>query len=381
MDDNSTYPFATRRRFLIVCALFAATAKKAKAEYTFTLIADSAGPFGSFDFDSSSLNAVGTVAFRAILNAGNQGIFTGNGNSITTVAIAPSKFAYFGTPSINRAGTVAFVASPNSGSGDGIVAGNGGPLVTIADTAGQFRDFFAGYSAAINSTGTVAFTASLDSGGGGIFAGNGGATTPILLRSPSLGADSDIFLNDAGTVAFRAYFQAGTNTGIATTNGGLVTTIADNTGPLNYFGSAPSLSGNGTVAFVAGVNGRDGGVFGVYKSSGGLLTTIADLSGPFSSFGFNSFNSGQPSINDTGTVAFLAGLDVGGFGIYTGNGTGTNEVIGSGDALFGSTVSAVQISPTSLNDAGQVAFYYRLANAPLASLSPTPSPSPPQLCI
>ena len=355
-----------------VFALFAATATKAEAEYSFTLIADSAGPLGSFDFNSPALNAVGTVAFRASLDTGIQGVFSGNGNTITTIAIAPSLSGYLGPPAINRAGTVAFAASPNSGSGDSIFAGNGGPLVTIANTAGQFKDFAAGHSTAINTSGTVAFWASQDAGPAGIFINSGGAVMPVFLNSAPLFADSSIAFNDAGTLAFRK----SNGTGIVTVNGGLITTIADSTGPLNYFGSAPSLNGNGTVAFVAGINGSDGGTFGIYTGNGGPLTTIADISGPFSSFG--SFNFGHPSINDAGTVAFGAILDAGGGGLFIGDGTATNEVIGSGDALFGSTVTGLSISPTSLNDSGQVAFYYELANGTtgIAIANPVPEPAP-----
>ena len=74
------------------------------------------------------------------------------------------------------------------------------------------------------------------------------------------------------------------------------------------------LNNDGTVAFVAGTNGRDGGVFGIYKGNGGLLTTIADLSGPFSSLG--DFDFLQPSINASGIVAFGAALDAGGGGVF-----------------------------------------------------------------
>ena len=74
----------------------------------------------------------------------------------------------------------------------------------------------------------------------------------------------------------------------------------------------------------------------------------------------------------------LAGLDVSGYGIYIGDGANTNEVIGSGDLLFGSTITALSISPTSLNDLGQVAFYYRLANGTtgIAIATPVPEPTP-----
>ena len=59
------------------------------------------------------------------------------------------------------------------------------------------------------------------------------------------------------------------------------------------------------------------------------------------------------------------------------------EVIGDGDALFGSTVTGLSISPTSLNDIGQVAFYYELANGTtgIAIATPTPEPSSTMLVV
>ena len=364
-----------RGALFTLCALVSVTVISAEAGYTFTPVADSTGVFSSFAFFSPSLNAGGTVAFFAQLDSGSSGVFAGNGGNVTTIGINALPFGGATSPTINQAGTVAFYASDWNGVGKRILAGNGGPLVTIADTAGQFKGFASGYSTAINATGTVAFWAALDIGPGGIFLNSGGTVTPVLVNSPSLGANSSISLNDAGTVAFRANFQTGTITGVATISSGLVTTIADSTGQLNYFGSAPSLNSAGTVAFSAGTGGNNGGVFGIYSGNGGPLTTIADLSGPFSYLG--DFNSYQPSINAPGVVAFAAGLDAGGGGIFIGDGTTTSAVVSAGDALFGSVVTGASISPTSLNDLGQVAFYYRLANGTtgIAIANPVPEPS------
>ena len=55
--------------FLVACVFTAGTAK-AEAEYTFTRIADSAGPLADFHFASPSLNATGTVAFLGTLDNG-----------------------------------------------------------------------------------------------------------------------------------------------------------------------------------------------------------------------------------------------------------------------------------------------------------------------
>ena len=241
--------------FLVVCVLFTATAIKAEAEYTFTLVADNTGPFSDFGaVPSPSLSALGTVAFNATLDQGGRGVFSGNGGMVTTIATTSLFNGAFGYPSINPAGTVAFQFSPGTVAGERILAGNGGPLATIADTAGQFQSFVTGCSTSINASGTVAFWALPDSGPTGIFASNGGAATPIVLSSASLATGFNIAMNDAGTIAFRSSNE----TRIATTNGGLITTIVDNSGPLNYFGSAPSINNAGRGAFVAGVNGIDG---------------------------------------------------------------------------------------------------------------------------
>jgi hypothetical protein len=96
----------------------------------------------------------------------------------------------------------------------------------------------------------------------------------------------------------------------------------------------------------------DGNGSGILTGSGGAITIVADSrSSPFSSFG-------APSINSTNTVAFVASLDAGGFGICLGNGGAGTEVIGTGDALFGSTVNGLGFSDRGLNDAGPARFLF-----------------------
>ena len=340
----------------------------------FTLIADSTGPIGNFGtVPSPTLNEAGRVAFNATLDNNTRGIFTGSGGLVTTIALYSFPVGGFGIPSINDMGTVAvFEKTQGISEGERIISGNGGLLTVIADTAGPFKGFSGQHSTAINAAGVVAFWALPDTGPAGIFASDGGAVTPLFLNTTSLAANTNLAFNDAGTLAFRK----ANATGIVTVNSGSITTIVDSLGQLNYFGAAPSLSATGTVAFVAGTNGIDGGVFGIYSGNGGQPTTIADLSGPFNYVG--DFNFNQPSINDTGAVAFMAGLDAGGGGIFIGNGTTTNQVLDATAPLFGSTLTGLSISPTSHNDSGQVAFYYELANGTkgIAIANPVPEPSP-----
>ena len=111
-----------------------------------------------------------------------------------------------------------------------------------------------------------------------------------ILNSSSLNTIFSASINDAGTLAFRAHLgQTGSDTGIFTSNGRPITTVADSSGFLKSFGKTPSINGAGGVAFSAGVGDLDSGTFGIYSGNGGPLTTIADISGPFSSFSFNDF--------------------------------------------------------------------------------------------
>src|SRR4029453_13660293 len=110
----------------------------------------------------------------------------------------------------------------------------------------------------------------------------------------------------------------------------------------------------------------------------GPVTTVADSSGPF-----NDLFARNAIINDQGAVVFGAGLAAGGFGIFTAPHLVPDKVIRTGDPLFGSTVSAVgRISQLpnatfDINDNGQIAFRYELANGAygiaVASVVPEPS--------
>jgi PEP-CTERM motif len=62
-------------------------------------------------------------------------------------------------------------------------------------------------------------------------------------------------------------------------------------------------------------------------------------------------------------VAFLATLDAGGVGVFTGSHPVGDLVIATGDSLFGSPVTSLaSFSPDGLNDIGQVAFGATLAD-------------------
>ena len=103
----------------------------------------------------------------------------------------------------------------------------------------------------------------------------------------------------------------------------------------------------------------------------GTPTVVADTTGAFAFFGFR-----PPSINNDGDVAFHATLDDGTSGIFV----GSDQVIGTGDTLDGSTVQNLTFYEEGLIDSGQLAFVATLGdpNTPegfrMAVFRATPEP-------
>lgn len=341
--------------------------------YAFTLIADTSGVFESFQPGDPieatfgpSMNDVGVVAFWASLRAGGHGIFVGSGGGdLTTIADTVS--GPFGgiscCPAINAVGTVAFLGQLDN-SIAGVFAGSGGPVTTIADSSGSLNGFL---QPSINNGGTVAFRAFIgpgDLGGVWIFKGDGGPLTPIASNRSGLFYELGALpaINSAGAVAFEAGLllngRPSGGPGLFVGSGGSLTTIATTDlftagSPFRGFNVFPAINDAGTVAFEASVEGD--GVTGIFTGNGGPVTLVADSTGPL---GFLA----RAAINEAGAVAFLATLDGGGSGIFTGPDPVSDRVIGTGDTLFGATVTNLGFFRDGLNNAGQIAFFARLSD-------------------
>jgi hypothetical protein len=125
------------------------------------------------------------------------------------------------------------------------------------------------------------------------------------------------------------------------------TLIADTTGPFSGFSRTPTINDAGTVAFQAGL---DVGGIAVLTGAGGPTTTIVASSGGV----FSTFSLGAtPVINDAGTVAFFGTLvATGDRGFFTGAGGPITTIATNGS---GSTFSNFGFTP-SMNNAGTVAF-------------------------
>lgn len=125
------------------------------------------------------------------------------------------------------------------------------------------------------------------------------------------------FVNDLGTAAFEAHRPNVPGTGVYTSDGVDVITIADSTGPFTGV-SAGTIASDGTVAFWA----RDENIYYICKGDGQSTTTIADNSG---ALGWLSMG---PTMGPNGWVAFGAqSEDYPNGGILRGNGTILETVV------------------------------------------------------
>ncbi len=332
--------------------------------YTFTKIVDAGGALRSFPRPGLiALSNAGTVVFRAEMDTGSEGIFSSTGGSLSTVAESGPAFAGFGRldsfPSLNASGAVVWRGTLRGGS-EGIFMRKNSSLTSVADTQGPFHTFG---NPTVNASGAVAFVAGLDGQGGGVFIAKNGTVGAIAHTDGAFdGFVGRPSMNDKGTVAFGARLDSG-ETGIyAWLRGPAPKTIADTTGPFTAL-RGPSINDRGTIAFRACLGDTHpdcpptaGGLQGLFAGNGGPLVRIADTSGPFDALG-------NPTLNNAGQAAFVARLDSGHRGIYTGPDAERDKVLLTGDSLLGSEVTDLGFAHgLGFNDAGQIAFYARLEN-------------------
>ena len=216
----------------------------------------------------------------------------------------------------------------------------------IARSASTFDPF--GFGApVINDEGQVAFTATLLDGTSVVILARNGSRT-VVASEDVFRRFGDLTINDAGQVGFEATLRTPRGEGIFRAGGGTITTIAGtrNAGDFDFVNAGPSINEAGLVAFI-GERVVDGDFLdGVYVGDGGAVTAVYDVSGPFADF------IGNPSLADSGAVAFLAVLDTGVSGLFVGSGGEFTTIVDD----TGAFVSAFAFGDPVINELGQVAF-------------------------
>lgn len=176
-----------------------------------------------------------------------------------------------------------------------------------------------------------------------------GGEATVIATDDQFRSFGDLSINDKGQVAFEAYAEDVSGDGIYRGEGGRVTKIVGTgeAGDFDWVNAGPSINSHGRVAFIGErlVNRRYVG--GVYVGDGGAVKAVYDIDGQFKSF------TGNPALNDKGTVAFLATLETGVGGLFLGNGRDQPVTVADDTGLLTSVYS---FSDPSINDHGEVAF-------------------------
>jgi hypothetical protein len=170
------------------------------------------GPITSLDI-SPSINQNNEVAFNAGLDAGGQGIFVADSQSVTEVANSQGEFDLFSYPDLNEEGTTAFLVQRDDGS-RGIYTNSYGKTKLLVDD----REIFSSINSepALNNNGEVAFYAELDDGSSGIYVASELGVSLVASVGDEIAGDKiaelvivQDGLNDSGQIAFQAQLENG----------------------------------------------------------------------------------------------------------------------------------------------------------------------------
>lgn len=326
--------------------------------YTFESVVDDSGALTNF-FEAPGINASGEVAFQGRYDGSFEAIFkVSNGRLIEIARGDGNFFTSFGlgghTP-INASGRVAFMGNlTTSTSGIFTSTGDGSPLTKIV-VGNEISAFFPiTLPMSMNASGHVAFTAR-QHGVYSIYVGDGQSLVPVIStdRSEFELLEDIVAINATDVVAFTGFIRGGGGNGVYVATTASHAPIAQSTGIFGGFtGTYLSINQAGVVAFGATLDGAVRG--GIWRGTPTEVEPVA-VGLPYATFG-------RVAINNSGQVAFYAGLPTANYGIYTGSNAVTHKVIELGDTLFGDVLDHLTFGENGLNDIGQVAFAYRLRN-------------------
>lgn len=296
-----------------------------------------------------AINDNGVVAFRAAMpgSFGAQGIYTGNGGPLTTIALEGGNvFSLYTLPEISNSGEVAFNGDPFGFQlAEATFAGNGGALTTVFTDPGPFGLDLGAPS--INSAGVVG-TVVFGGSGNQVVTGTGGPVTTLLSTSQVFNIGESA-INEKGQIAVNWRGLNGFTQGIYVVDGAGAHPIYQTNDPnidgllpldMNNLGKVVFYEENsiGTYSIVIG-DGLHTSTFLTALFPGGQLPTVA--------------------INDSGMLATQFGDGAISVGTDYAH---MSPVIDIGDPLDGSTVKELFFGENGFNNKGQVAFLAELAD-------------------
>lgn len=375
---------------LALAALVAAPV--AQAAHIFQTVATTGTQFDQFGVGSSlipteiSLNNAGTVAFRASKGSASS-IYTFSGGTLvtitteTTLAGNPVIQRYVQSPVINDGGLLAWLRYA-SDQGLSVRIGSNTP-----GAAGNLANLTGASNVSLGSSGRVMFYGSTGIGAGGIFTWGIGDTQRLQYcystgPSGNLAGYLDLIYaphtaSRSGTAIFRACFEMTSSSdtskeGLFTgASAGYEAVVTNQNSLFTRFSNYAVINDSNQVAFIATLNEPDpttGAQTGIFMRQNNQFPLVV----PGTASGYNNFTA--LSLANNGTLLFVAQEGTQSVGIYLRSTEGViSRVVGTGDALAGSTALGVTTSATGLNESGQVAFMAKLADGRYGVFLATPA--------
>ena len=376
----------------------------------------------------ATLNSAGQGAFYADLSntiggTNNSGLFRSSGGVVTQIVrkgwVCPDGNGRYDTfpiqPAFNTSGQVAFYSGLTGSTGginqnQGIFLGDGTTLTQIARNGysyGPFGTFGPLGTPSLNDSGQVAFSVGGAQATTGVYRVSGITMTKIAYQYESApdgngylvpSSFSDVALNNAGQVGFSENVGSTVGNsnrfGIFRGDGNTLTQIVrtdwpvpDGNGRFGYDGSCIAcphpwfMNDSGQIVFSAGLSGTGASTndSGIYRGDGITLKKIAregepapDSNATFGPLIVHDDANLSVAMNNSGQVALFAGLSNGVRGIYFyDDKLGLIKVISTGDLLQNKTVTTLMFKSywtlgnegSDLNSRGQVAFGFACTNA------------------
>lgn len=352
---------------LVAAALLGTAANAQTTTWEFTPIADSSAELASFSVPS--INNTGQIAFVATFDdevALGQAVYRRDANGVLTVIADTSGpiAAFNGDPAMNAGGLVTFTATMDDGSVS-VLCGNGGALVTIANTVTNALRSIDSEPFISDTGGVVILRAvrSVDSARV-ILTGTGGIPDTLLASTGPYDPVNVAGINATDVVAFEALDGAGARGVYLTTDGVAVTPIAVTSAGGFTAVEALDINNNGTVVFFTETTTGVGSLS--VQTADSPPRAFAESPSPFISFG-------PAAVAESGAVAFRGTLELGLNGIFAG-GTGLYEkAIALGDPLLGSGVTALDTGPQAVTNSGRFVFRASRVNSTTGIYLATPS--------
>lgn len=159
-------------------------------------LTDAAGPLGP------TVNAEGTIAFRAPLAGGAEGVFTIGSGVVTPVADTADRFVEFrGLPVIDAGGRTIFRADDRDGR-EGIHVHSRNGLETVVETGDRFESL--GFFPFAHDAETIVFCGSTRERGPGVFLACAGSVTRLVGTDAGFESFRGALLNGADDLVYYA---------------------------------------------------------------------------------------------------------------------------------------------------------------------------------